>query len=129
MVTYRATLACRTTRFLAGEPHRHPKEQTRRLLAEAALLRPGRHGPGYLAKSDTFAQLGTHFGVSTDTAWRYVNEGIDVLAAHAPSLADAVRTAKDSAACCWTAPWPAPGVAPAWPPTPTATRSPCDHPC
>ncbi|MDK1477088.1 transposase family protein [Streptomyces sp. 549] len=44
----------------------------------------------YLAKGDTFAQLGAHFGVSTDTAWRYVNEGIDVLAAHAPDLSDAV---------------------------------------
>jgi hypothetical protein len=47
----------------------------------------------HLARGDTFAQLAAHFGVSTDTAWRYVNEGIDVLAACAPDLARAVRAA------------------------------------
>ncbi|MHC0429973.1 transposase family protein [Streptomyces sp. O3] len=47
----------------------------------------------HLAHGDTFAQLGSHFGVSTDTAWRYVNEGIDVLAACAPDLAEAVKAA------------------------------------
>ncbi|GAA2934315.1 transposase family protein [Streptomyces thioluteus] len=47
----------------------------------------------HLANGDAFARLGTHFGVSTDTAWRYVNEGIDVLSAHAPTLADAVQAA------------------------------------
>jgi hypothetical protein len=52
----------------------------------------------YLAKGDTFAQLGAHFGVSTDTAWRYVNEGIDVLAARAPNLADACGPPGNNAA-------------------------------
>jgi hypothetical protein len=47
----------------------------------------------WMAKGDAFAQLGAHFGVSTDTAWRYVHEGIDVLAACAPDLADALRAA------------------------------------
>jgi len=44
----------------------------------------------YLAKGDTFAQLGAHFGIGTETARRYVNEGIDALAPQAPTLADAI---------------------------------------
>ncbi|WP_419995883.1 hypothetical protein [Streptomyces boninensis] len=39
-----------------------------------------------LAKCDTFAQFGAHFGVATDTAWRYVNEAIDALTGLAPTL-------------------------------------------
>ncbi|MEU8917330.1 transposase family protein [Streptomyces nigrescens] len=44
----------------------------------------------FLAKGDTFEQLGCHFGIGTETARRYVNEGIDALAAPAPSLSDAL---------------------------------------
>ncbi|AZS70204.1 hypothetical protein DDE74_03940 [Streptomyces lydicus] len=44
----------------------------------------------FLAKGDTFEQLGCHFGIGTETARRYVNEGIDALAAPASSLADAL---------------------------------------
>jgi hypothetical protein len=47
----------------------------------------------WLAKGDTFAQLGAHFGVATDTAWRYVNEGMEALAPLAPSLTDALEAA------------------------------------
>lgn len=49
----RGRLSChsrpaRRPRSVAGEPHRHLKEKTRRVLAEVDLLRPGRHGPGPL---------------------------------------------------------------------------------
>ncbi len=47
----------------------------------------------YLAHGEMFAQLGNCFGVSTDTAWRYVNEGIEILAGQAPTLADAISAA------------------------------------
>ncbi len=41
----------------------------------------------------TFAELGAHFGVSTDRAWAYANETADVLAAQAPDLAEGLRAA------------------------------------
>lgn len=47
----------------------------------------------WFAKGDTFAQLATHFGVCTDTAWRYVTEGIDALAVLAPTLHEALQAA------------------------------------
>ncbi|WP_367141170.1 MULTISPECIES: transposase family protein [Streptomyces] len=47
----------------------------------------------WLSKGDTFPQLAAHFGVSTDTAWRYVNKGVEALAALAPTLADALESA------------------------------------
>ncbi|MEU9124761.1 hypothetical protein AB0C96_33755 [Streptomyces sp. NPDC048506] len=46
----------------------------------------------FLAKGDTFEQLGCHFGIGTETARRHVNEGIDTLAALAPNLADALAS-------------------------------------
>lgn len=47
----------------------------------------------WLRDGDTFAQLGSHFGVSTDTAWRYATEAMGALAALAPDLATALREA------------------------------------
>ncbi|WKX73756.1 transposase family protein [Streptomyces sp. XD-27] len=46
----------------------------------------------FLAKGDTFEPLGCRFGIGTETARRYVNEGIDALAAlpPPPTLADAL---------------------------------------
>jgi hypothetical protein len=41
----------------------------------------------------TYAQLAAGFGIGTTTAYRYVTEAVDLLAALAPTLADAVRTA------------------------------------
>lgn len=37
----------------------------------------------WLRDGDTFAQLGAHFGVSTDTAWRYATETMHLPAAQA----------------------------------------------
>ncbi|MEU0163280.1 transposase family protein [Streptomyces sp. NPDC006261] len=47
----------------------------------------------HLRVGHTYAQLATGFGVGTTTAYRYVTQAVDLLAALAPSLADAVRTA------------------------------------
>lgn len=42
----------------------------------------------------TFAELGAHFGVSTDRAWAYATETADVLARNAPDLARGLREAE-----------------------------------
>jgi DDE superfamily endonuclease/Helix-turn-helix of DDE superfamily endonuclease len=47
----------------------------------------------WLRDGDSFEQLGRHFGISTDTAWRYATETMRALAAHAPTLAEALREA------------------------------------
>jgi hypothetical protein len=48
----------------------------------------------YLRKGETFPGLAAGFGVSTTTAWWYVNETVALLAARAPKLRKAVREAK-----------------------------------
>jgi hypothetical protein len=47
----------------------------------------------HLRMGHTYAQLAAGFGIGTTTAYRYVTEAVDLLAALAPTLADAVRTA------------------------------------
>ncbi|MGW9436135.1 IS5 family transposase [Streptomyces sp. NPDC055607] len=44
----------------------------------------------HLRKNETFTQLAAGFGVSTTTAWRYVDETLDVLAAWTPGLHEAL---------------------------------------
>jgi predicted phage tail protein len=44
----------------------------------------------WMAKGDTFEQLGKHFGTSTDTAWGYANEAAEALAALTPTLEQAL---------------------------------------
>ncbi|MFJ3673595.1 transposase family protein [Streptomyces sp. NPDC090106] len=44
----------------------------------------------HLRKNETFAQLGAGFGISQATAWRYVDEALEVLAAWAPGLHEAL---------------------------------------
>jgi hypothetical protein len=48
----------------------------------------------YLRKGETFAELAAGFGVGTATAWRYVNETAELLAARAPKLRKALLDAK-----------------------------------
>ena len=48
----------------------------------------------YLRKGETFDELAAGFGIGRTTAWRYVNETIELLAARAPKLRQAVRDAK-----------------------------------
>ncbi|MFF7715967.1 IS5 family transposase [Streptomyces sp. NPDC007988] len=51
----------------------------------------------YLRCGHTYAQLAAGFGVGTTTAYRYIAEAIDVLAALAPTLAEAMKTASTKA--------------------------------
>jgi hypothetical protein len=44
----------------------------------------------HLRKNETFAQVGAGFGVSEATAWRYVDETLEVLASWAPGLHEAL---------------------------------------
>jgi hypothetical protein len=48
----------------------------------------------YLRKGETLEELAAGFGVGRTTAWRYVNEVTELLAARAPKLRQAVRGAK-----------------------------------
>ncbi|EST21154.1 hypothetical protein N566_27665, partial [Streptomycetaceae bacterium MP113-05] len=51
----------------------------------------------HLRSGHTSAQLAAGFGVGTATAYRYIAEAIEVLAALAPTLAEAVKTASTKA--------------------------------
>lgn len=44
----------------------------------------------HLCKNETFSQLGAGFGISQATAWRYVDEALDVLASWVPGLHEAL---------------------------------------
>jgi Helix-turn-helix of DDE superfamily endonuclease len=48
-------------------------------------------------KGETYADLATGFGIGTPTAFRYIHEALEVLAALAPSLHDAVAVATSKA--------------------------------
>src|SRR5690606_6259181 len=61
------------------------------------LLNPGQQALlvlAHLRKGDTFAQLGAGSGVSTSTAWRYVQEALTLLSARLRKLAAALRKAR-----------------------------------
>jgi hypothetical protein len=47
----------------------------------------------YLKKGETYPDLAAGFGVGTATAWRYVDETGELLAARAPKLRTALRYA------------------------------------
>jgi hypothetical protein len=95
MLFYRAALPLsrKTLTFTAGIIRRH-----RRAIGSAwRKLNPGQQALlvlAYLRKGETFAELGTGFGVGTATAWRYIQETVALLAARAPKLRAAVRDAK-----------------------------------
>ncbi|MFD5514632.1 transposase family protein [Streptomyces sp. NPDC127066] len=79
-------------RFLTQQLRRHRRtigSRWRRLSAGRQALLALAH----LRVGHTYAQLAAGFGVGTTTAYRYVTEAVELLAALAPSLADAVRTA------------------------------------
>ncbi len=69
-----------------GSRWRRPDAGRQALTALAHL----RHGHPY-------AQLAAGFGIATTTAYRYITEAVETLAALAPSLAEAVRTASSKA--------------------------------
>ncbi|MQS06011.1 IS5 family transposase [Streptomyces alkaliphilus] len=51
----------------------------------------------HLRNGHPYAQLAAGFGIGTATAYRYITEAVEVLAALAPTLAEAVRTASRKA--------------------------------
>ncbi|MBC6459633.1 transposase family protein [Actinomadura sp. HBU206391] len=95
MLFYRAALPLSrsTLTYTGGVIRRH-----RQSIGSAwRLLNPGRQALlvlVYLRKGDTFAEIAAGFGVSTATAWRYVEETVELLAARSPKLHHALRKAK-----------------------------------
>ena len=95
MLFYRTALplSSRTLNYAAGIIRRHLKATGSRWRK----LDPARQALlvlAYLRKGETFADLAAGFGIGRTTAWRYVNETVELLAARAPKLRKAVRDAK-----------------------------------
>ena len=95
MLFYRAALplSSRTLNYAAGIIRRHLKA----IGSRWRKLNPGQEALlvlAYLRKGETFAELAAGFGIGRTTAWRYVNETVELLAARAPKLRKAVRDAK-----------------------------------
>jgi hypothetical protein len=98
VLTYAATipLSTRSLVYLSGllAAHRHEiGSRWRRLTAgEQALL-----VLAHLRNGDTYARLAAGFRVGIATVYRYVREAVDLLAAAAPDLGGAMRTARAKA--------------------------------
>jgi len=95
MLFYRAALplSSKTLNFTAGVVRRHRKA----IGSRWRKLSPGQEALlvlAYLRKGETFDELAAGFGIGRTTAWRYVNEVIELLAARAPKLRQAIRNAK-----------------------------------
>ena len=91
---YRAALPLsrKTLNYVAGIVRRHRAS----IGSPWRKLKPGQQALlvlAYLRNGETFAELAAGFGVGTATAWRYVNETVELLAARAPKLRQAVRDA------------------------------------
>src|ERR1700719_703355 len=86
-------LSSQTLNYTAGVIRRH-----RRQIGSCwRKLDPGRQALlvlAYLRKGETFEDLAAGFGIGRTTAWRYVNETVELLAARAPKLRQAVRNAE-----------------------------------
>ena len=94
VLSHRAALplSSRTLNYAAGIIRRHRKS----IGSCWRKLNPGRQALlvlAYLRKGETFAELAAGFEVGTTTAWRYVNETTELLAARAPGLRQAARDA------------------------------------
>jgi hypothetical protein len=92
---YRAALplSSRTLNYAAGIIRRHLKA----IGSRWRKLNPGQQALlvlAHLRKGETFAQLAAGSGIGRTTAWRYVDETTELLAARAPKLRAAVRDAK-----------------------------------
>jgi hypothetical protein len=82
-----------TLNYAAGIICRHLKA----IWSRWRKLNPGQEALlvlAYLRKGETFAQLAAGFGIGRTTAWKCVNETVELLAARAPKLRKAVRDAK-----------------------------------
>ena len=95
MLFYRASLPLSrpTLDYLTGVVRRHRI----RVGSKGRALKPAMQALmtlAYLRKGETFAELGAGFGVSTTTAWRYINETVMLLSARSPKLERALAKAK-----------------------------------
>lgn len=89
-------LSSRTLRYLTGRLAVRRGEigtRWRRLTAGRQALPALAH----LRCGDTYVQLAARFGIGIATAYRYIREAVDVLAALAPTLAEAIRIARTKA--------------------------------
>jgi hypothetical protein len=94
VVFYRAALplSSKTLTFTSGIIRRHRAA----IGSSWRKLNSGQQALLVLAclrKGETFAHLAAGFGVGTTTAWRYVTETVELLAARAPGLRTAIRDA------------------------------------
>jgi uncharacterized protein YqgV (UPF0045/DUF77 family) len=83
-------------RFLSARLREHRRAlgtRWRRLSAGRQALLALAH----LRSGHTYAQLAAGFGVGTTTVYRYVTEAVEVLAALAPTIAEAVHSASTKA--------------------------------
>ena len=127
MLFYRAALplSCKTLNYAAGIIRRHLKA----IGSGWRKLNPGQQALlvlAYLRKGETFAELAAGFGIGRTTAWRYVNETVELLAARAPKLRAALRDANRAGHACVILDGtliPSTGSPPAGPSTPASTRS------
>ncbi len=95
MLSYRAALplSSKTLTFVSGLIRRHRKS----IGSCWRKLNPGQQALlvlAHLRKGETYAELAAGFAVGTATAWRYVTETVDLLAARAPKLRAAIRAAQ-----------------------------------
>jgi hypothetical protein len=94
MLFYRSCLPLsrQTLNYVTGVVRRH----RRGIGSKGRALTPGMQALMvlvYLRKGETFAEIGAGFGVSTTTAWRYINEAVTLLSARSPKLHQALRKA------------------------------------
>jgi len=85
-------LSSSALRFLTA----HLREHRRALGTRWRRLSAGRQALlalAHLRNGHPYAQLAAGFGVGTTTAYRYITEAVDLLAALAPTLAEAARAA------------------------------------
>ncbi len=105
MLTYRATIPL-SRRSLTHLADLLRAERVRR-GTRYRVLDPGRQALlvlAHLRNGDTPARLAGGFQVSPTTAWRYIREAVDLLAATAPTLAQAMAGIAGWRTPSWTAP-------------------------
>lgn len=87
-------------RYLAGLLRaERRRRRTRRNVRAASCWKQAVFVPVWFRKKDDVELLGAGFGLSRSTAYRYQAEGVKVLAAQAPDLAEALEQVRDQG---WT---------------------------
>ena len=90
------TVSNRALTLLADALRRHRNK----LGTRWRKLSPGRHALlvlAHLCKGETYAELAAGFCVGTTTVYRYLSEALELLAALAPTLAQAIEVARGKA--------------------------------